>query len=484
MSGTISRIALSRLIVVAVSWAVVASAAGQAFRPRGLSTPADNVRMDSRSGQFTIYGPNQDGAAKEAADSEFINLTPASLALSASRIRKIFIAELNASDVWEDKIHIFINPRLARDTDIVVSVNRFLDGWNYRLQVPPIIAKEKLTRCIVRVLLQEMGNRSSKGQPASVPLWMAEGMARHIQVSTKTPLYPAIKEQSAVRITSSGNPSQAGERTKVSMHLVENENAPTFLFDTKRHVDPLVGVKERLKLFEPLTFLQMDQAADAHLSVEEWALFRDCSHLAVARMLELPGGRDCFRNMLERSPNYLNWQFAFLDGFKQHFSTALDIEKWWSLQIVSLTQPDLEQRLSNVEGLDRLDAILDSPVRFRDSEDADGRPEQYPLQVMMDLVDYPEQRVVLLEIILRLRRLHWHVSPDLIKLVDDYMAELDGYIVRRDKVRSAVGKVRGQVHGNAALVVRQTLDRLKFLDVIRSDTRLLETDLAKMTEGQ
>ena len=84
---------------------------------------------------------------------------------------------------------------------------------------------------------------------------------------------------------------------------------------------------------------------------------------------------------------------------------------------------------------------------------------------------------------MRLRRLHWQVTPDLIKLVDDYMAELDAYIVRRDKVRSSGGRGRGQVHGNAATIIRQTLDRLKFLDVIRSDSRAVEIDLAKTTGG-
>lgn len=444
----------------------------------------EQVRMDSRSGQFSIFGPRKSGGLDEAADSEFVNLTPASLALSCSRIRKIFNEELNAGDRWNDKIHIVINPRLARDTDILVEVNRFRDGWNYRLHVPPIIAKEKLTRCVVRVLLQELGNRSSKGQSAAVPLWLSEGMARHIQASARLPLYPAVKDRSAVRFVGSGGTSQPGETTRISMHLVENPNAPTFLFDSELREDPMAQVVKRLAQFEPLTFLQMDPAADAQLSVEEWALFRDCAHLAVARMLDLPGGRVCLRRMLELSPAYLNWQFAFLEGFNRHFRTPLDIEKWWSLQIVGLAQPNLERRLSNVDGLDRLDAILDTPVRFLNSEAEDAQAEQYPLQVMIDLVDYPEQRAALLEIILRLRRLHWQVSPDLIKLVDDYMLELDSYIVRRDKTRSTSGQARGRPSGNAATVIRQALDRLKFLDVIRADSRLVEADLAKTSDGQ
>lgn len=482
LTGWMTVVALSMLAsaVAGQSFADPNLSPGGVVQRGGAIIPAgtEQVRMESRSGQFSIFGPRDNNDPEEPADSEFINLTPASLALSCSRIRNVFNEELNAGDRWSDKIHIVINPRLARDTDIVVAVNRFRDGWSYRLHVPPIIAKEKLTRCVVRVLLQELGNRSSRGQSAALPLWLSEGMARHIQASTTLPLYPAVKEHSAVRFVSSGDSS------RVSLHLVENPNAPAFLFDSARLQDPLAQVKRQLAQFEPLTFLQMDQAADAQLSVEEWALFRDCAHLAVARLLTLPDGRACLRKMLQLSPTYLNWQFSFLEGFKRHFKSPLDIEKWWSLQIVSLAQPDLERRLSNLDGLDRLDAILDSPVRFLTGETAEERPEEYPLQVMIDLVDYPEQRLAMLEIILRLRRLHWQVSPDLIKLVDDYMLELDHYILLRDKTRSTSSQGRGRSNGNAAAIVRQTLDRLKFLDVIRADSRLVETDLAKTDDGQ
>ena len=74
---------------------------------------------------------------------------------------------------------------------------------------------------------------------------------------------------------------------------------------------------------------------------------------------------------------------------------------------------------------------------------------------------------------LRLRRLHWQISPDLFKLVGDYRVELENYIGRRDKARSSRGG-RGKPPANAAMIVRATLDRLKFLDVIRGDTRQLE----------
>lgn len=445
-------------------------------------TQSAQVRLDSRSGQFTIYGP-QGGGQEEPANSEYVNLTAASLALSCARIRRIFLTELKASDRWGHKIFVVINPRLARDADIVVAANQFLDGWHYRVQVPSVIAKEKLTRCVVRTLLQEMANRSSRGSPAPVPLWLTEGMSRHIQVTSKAPLYPPVKARSALRIVRSGNAAPSGEPAEVAVHLVENPDAPTFVFDSQRHQDPLAQVKEQLRNFEPLTFLQMDQAEDARLSIEEWSLFRDCAHLAVARLLAMPGGRDCLRRMLELSPNYLNWQFAFLEGFERHFTTPLDIEKWWSLQIVSLNQPDLQQRLSDIDALDRLDAMLDLPLRFRTSGEGGEQPEEVPLQVMIDLVDYPEQREALVEIIMRLRRLHWQVSPDLIKLVDDYMVELDGYVVSRDKIRSSGGNGRARVTGNAAAIVRRTLDRLKFLDVIRADMRVMETELAKSTDG-
>jgi len=34
---------------------------------------------------------------------------------------------------------------------------------------------------------------------------------------------------------------------------------------------------------------------------------------------------------------YYNWQFAFLQAFSATFQQPLDVEKWWSLQLLHFT---------------------------------------------------------------------------------------------------------------------------------------------------
>ncbi len=432
----------------------------------GQGQPLDRIQVESRSGQFVVHGPSAGAVVPEAENSPFIRVTPSSLAIVCSRVRAVFNEQLRADDRWQDKIHVVIDPAMRRDADVVVTANRFVDSWIYSVRLPATIGREKLARCIVRVLLQELANRPSKGRPATIPLWLTEGMTRHALVNARTSLFPPVKERSAIAFDSG------------SVKIVENPAAPPLVFDSARYSDPLAEVKAQLAKFEALTFAEFGRAEDTTLSPEEWTLFQACSHLFVARLLELPGGQDAMRGQLAKAHEFLNWQLAFLAGYNAHFRSVLDVEKWWSLQVFNLSQPDLQSRLANLEGLDRLDAILDASVAVREpgtgeGDDGTAEREQFPLQVMMDLVEYPDQRAAIMDIVLRLRRLRWQVSEDLLKLTDDYAKELNDYVARRDEARGATGR-KARLGANESLIVRQTLDRLKLLDVIRADTRELE----------
>ena len=436
----------------------------------GQVAPVDRMQVESRSGHFVIHGPSSDSGQPERADSPFVRLTPSSLAIICSRVRAEFNRQLKTGDRWQDKIHMVINPAMHRDSDVLVAANRFLNAWQYQVQAPQVISKEKLARCIIRVLLQELANRPSRGRSGAVPLWLTEGLTKRIMADTKTPLFPPVKEQSAIAFDGG------------SVKIVENPSAQPFLFQSARYGDPLGEVKEQLRQFEGLTFAQFGEAELTPLSPEEWTLFQACAHLFVVRLLELPNGQAGLQRMLAESSNFLNWQLAFLKGFAAHFRTALDVEKWWSLQVFNISQPDMESRLSVKQGLDRLDAILDSSIAIRRGEEEQvSERDEFPLQVMMDLVEYREQRAAIMEIVLRLRQLRWRVSEDLLKLVDDYSEELNQYVARRDAARS-VSRTRGPAV-NVGVIVRQTLDRLKLLDVIREDIRQLaegaESDAAE-----
>ena len=436
----------------------------------GQRATLDRIRVESRSQHFVVHGPSSEAVVPEKPDSVYVRVTPYSLAIICSRIRSAFIEQVGLEDRWQHRIHIVVNPLLTADSEILVAASRFLNGWVYRVEMPQRIEKEKLARCVVRTLLQEYANRFSNGRSALIPLWLTEGMTQRVMTAAATPLFPPAKERSAIAFDGG---AQSGGR--VSVRLVENPEAQPFVFSGARYEDPLKSVKETLGRFEAMTFSDFGVAGEKRMSPDEWALFQSCSHLMVARLLDLPDGQAGLRGMLGESSKFLNRQLAFLKGFKAHFTTPLDVEKWWSLQVFNISQPDLETRLGNLEGLARLDAVLDSSVTIRtgDGDEETAESEQFPLQIMMDLVDYADQRAAIMEIVLRLRRLRWLVSDDLIKLTDDYAKELSDYVARRDKARGGKPR-RGRVSANEAIIVRQTLDRLKLLDIIRADTREIE----------
>lgn len=454
-----------------IRWAGVAALA--LLIPAGVfgqDVTLDRIRVESRTQQFVVHGPSAETVTPEAPGSSHVRVTPYSLAIICSRIRSAFNEQVGLEDRWKHRIHVVINPLLASNTDVVVAASRLLNGWVYRIEMPQRIEKEKLARCVVRTLLQEYADRSAKGRSAAIPLWLTEGATQQVLRSAATPLFPPVKERSAIAFDRG---VQAGG--DVSVRLVENPSAEPFIFSGSRYEEPLKTVKETLGRFEAMTFADFGVAGEKRLSGDEWTLFQGCSHLLVARLLELPEGKAAFRGMLDESSKFLNWQLAFLKGFEAHFSTPLDVEKWWSLQVFNLSQPDHETRLGNLAGLARLDAVLDSSVTIRTGEgdEAAAEADQFPLQVMMDLVDYSDQRAAIMEIVLRLRRLRWLVSDDLIKLTDDYARELNEYIARRDKARGSRPR-RGRVSANESTIIRQTLDRLKLLDIIRADTREIE----------
>jgi hypothetical protein len=77
---------------------------------------------------------------------------------------------------------------------------------------------------------------------------------------------------------------------------------------------------------------------------ERGELYRSSAQLFVHQLLNLPEGAACMRTMLEQLPLYYNWQFAFLHAFHELFPQPVDVEKWWSLQLVPPPVEPVEPR--------------------------------------------------------------------------------------------------------------------------------------------
>src|SRR5205807_476009 len=58
-------------------------------------------------------------------------------------------------------------------------------------------------------------------------------------------------------------------------------------------------------------------------------------------------------------------QFAFLRAFQAHFQRPLDVEKWWTLQVLHFTGRDLTQTWPADESWKKFDEIIRSTVQIR-----------------------------------------------------------------------------------------------------------------------
>jgi hypothetical protein len=136
--------------------------------------------------------------------------------------------------------------------------------------------------------------------------------------------------------------------------------------------------------------------------------------------------------MLDQLPRCYNWQFAFLAGFAPHFERALDVEKWWALQLVQFTGHELTQTWNAQESWMQLDNLLRSPVEVR------ARASEMPLRLEVNLQtilrewDAAHQAQVLPVTLNGLNASRLRMAPELITLLDDYRQVLGTYLEKRN----------------------------------------------------
>ena len=96
----------------------------------GQSFSLDKKSARSISGQFTIYGPLQfsslAGQPKVAADTNFVRLEPALLAVSAERIKDALWRqlEIKPNTQWRGQIYLVIHPARSLDEGVNIIAKR------------------------------------------------------------------------------------------------------------------------------------------------------------------------------------------------------------------------------------------------------------------------------------------------------------------------------------------------------------------------
>ncbi|WP_150107688.1 hypothetical protein [Pedosphaera parvula] len=338
-----------------------------------------------------------------------VHLDPSLLTVSCERVKKALLTELGIGDQWQGKITVQTHPKQKMDEGVTITSSVYLNKWSYRVDLPERMEAPKLVTAMVQVLLLEMANRNSQGRSAEIPVWLTEGLARQLILSSEVGL-----------VIRSPGPDTYG--FAVSRELRD-----------ERRIHPLTGAHEELHQFPPLTLHELSWPQEGQLRGAYGETYRSSAQLLVYDLLALPNGRTLMSNFINALPLYLNWQIAFRTAFQSQFATQRDFEKWWALRLVSFTGRDLSNIWSPEESFKKIDEIIRPSVQVRTAEDELPLRSEVSLQTIILEWDFLMQSQVLEVKIKQLGMLRTQVSQDTVTLVDNYRKVLEGYLKERNK---------------------------------------------------
>lgn len=457
---------MRKIAVIALAFAMVAGVRAQGIQPgaaaarEGIDRFANGVRgvadylrtnsTESYSGQFVVFAPPAPPAYRRLIlpdTAGLISLKPGPLAVSCERIKSALCRTLKASTVWRGRICLDVHAARSTNDLITIVSEKSRTGWNYRVVLPDLIQTDRLERAMVQVLLLEMANRNAGGRTAEIPRWLAEGLAREL---------PAASEIELVLSA----PSRIENGLRIQ----------PFLVDARRQ-SPLAGVQQTLGNHTPLTFDQLSWPTEQQESGEAAEVYRSCAQLFVHQLLHLRDGPACLRALLARLPAYFNWQIAFLHAFHSHFQSALDVEKWWALQLVQFTGRDLTQTWTPAESWSKLDEIIRPEVGVRTASTELPLHTEVSLQTIISRWTRVQQVQLFRRKLVELGMLRVRVAPEMIALVDDYRRVIENYLQKRENPGPSFFLFRKRVEPNADRLARETIAQLDSLDRRRAALR-------------
>lgn len=397
----------------------------------------------SYSGQFIVQSaPPSFGSAMVSFlenDTNYVRLDPTLLTVSCERIKQILWRELEVASPWNGKIFLRLYPINSADDPILIDSEHFQDGWQYRVALPNLIQREKFLRSMVRVVLLELANRNATAHSAEIPVWLTEGLSRQLLESDQREviLPPPQMSDAGLRIT-------------------------TLMVNARRE-RPLELARKELSAATPLSFQQLSWPVPDPLTGEPTELFRSSAQLFVHQLLASPDGPACLRNLLSELPGYYNWQFAFFHAFRESFTQPLEVEKWWSLQLLHFTGRELTENWPPEESWQKLDELVRSTVQIRVGTNELPLQAEITLQTIIRDWESTRQTRALETKLTELQMLRPRLTQELAVLVDSYCTTIETYLQNLNH-KSFILPFRRQ-----ALRQRNVEQTLKLLDEL--DTR-------------
>jgi hypothetical protein len=418
-------------IAAMVIAATVLEHAGAQFAMSGL------IPAQSADGQFIIRAPRgmelSPALAGLAANTNYILLEPALLAVSCERIKQKLWLDLGVNSPWRGRIYLNLHSAHSPDERVTLVSQKFTDGWSYRVEMPNLLSRDRFLRIIVQALLFEFSNRNSRDRTADIPAWLAEGLARQLRAAYERELFirPPSKNVHGLTID------------------------PEFVRDT-HWTNPLERAQKQLRTRTPLTFEQLSWPADGQLEGEAGEVYRCNAQLLVAQLSGLKNGRANLCLLLATLPRYYSWQTAFLNAFRADFPNLLEVEKWWALQVVQFTGHELTQTWAMDESWRKLDETLQSSVDVRTDKNELPLHAEVNLQTVLREHDNARQIQLLQQKLRELDLLHLRVAREVTPTVDDYRRVIQNYLQKRT--------VSGS---NSGRLTEETIRQLNVLDARR-----------------
>jgi len=378
---------------------------------RAQFSPAETGSANSTSGQFVVIGGESVSQLASlpaiATNTALVRLDPALLAVSAERLKQSLRRQLGIaqSAPWSGKIFLALHPARSPDEDVTIISSRFGDGWNYRVELPDVVSRVRLSRALTGVQLLEFANCGVKSRSADIPAWLTDGLSQMLSVS-----------------------AGLSENILSLPDKVVNEVELTKIDAVQRGIDPLASVRQILKNSPALTFEQLSWPDDAQLSGADGGTYRASAQLFVSSLLGLRDGPAQLRAMLQDLPQFYNWQTAFQKAFHENFSTPLDVEKWWALQVVGFAARDPGLRWSPAGSRERLDAILSVPVEMRDASNSLPVQADVSLQAAIRNFDAAQLTPILQVKSRDLALARFYIAAPLAALTESYRRAIQDYL--------------------------------------------------------
>ncbi|HEY4983511.1 MAG TPA: hypothetical protein VIJ24_00450 [Verrucomicrobiae bacterium] len=404
----------------------------------------------SQSGQFLCYGvPGANGPPIRPfylrSNTALVDLEPWVLVVSCERIKQALGRELNVTTPGNGKIFIFLYRAQSPDDSVVITPQRFADGWNYRVDLPNLIDRDRYLSVLTHVLLLEMANRRASEHTAEIPIWLRDGLAQQLLLSRGIELIPPPPQWTVNGVTT----------TTVTVN--------------ERKTNSLARAHDVMRASPALTFDELSWPSDEDWQGGRGVQFRSSAQLFVVRLLNLKNGRASLRALIESLPQYYNWQFAFLNAFQNYFQSPLDVEKWWAVNVVQFTGSDLAQTWPSQESWQRLDETIQPTVEVRAATNQLPFYDRVTLQAVVRDWSAAQQTGVLQQTIRDLALIRTRLARGLGELADNYRLALAEYLRMRDGHENFYAKSRPEIR--RAMLIRRTLKTLDALDSKRAALR-------------